>query len=1197
MPLIKCSFEPTEQPLHTPVKVSELPPPDAVRVNFELMKRMALVSEVDLNKFAGSVEVQEMLSETIRRNSFESLMAQKVHLKPGASSKNFQQWMARMFPSFLSDKSTVKQVRNFLGDAKSRGENLWETMPFYGGNVNEVLAKIGSAEVIDDAYGQFKLILKNNNIDLSQGDLGQLWAKAIEVSQHERIMRMTQAGANGKRILEHRLQKFYDMAESFGISAEGAKLLQEPVSRISQAYDELWVFANNAGVDVAALQDMGYMNRIFSSDARFRMGRQQADIYGGFLESNVKGLGAAFQKSRTTYDFVVEDELLMAAALGLVPGDKSAKQLRNTLRTKEATLNRIIKARDVDLPEALGRRVELQAKLVESDNSLKFIKDALRDAQPNEVSSLTNNMKSIQRMRDDLASESTKLNSRIKSWEKQIGTVKDSEQAVFDAQAQLQSISDEATDKLNGVLTNERVLIQELNNLPDTTLDALVDSGVLSKLPMMTDDLYKFMVKKYKMPYKGLDELMVTDPRLAYNVATDQLKNLMGKSAMSQAMFANAIETGWGISSATKATDPEQYATFVKLSPEVYKRFGVNNIPGADDIYLHPMVANMYTGILEVSTDPSQLSTLAAVWQYTNRMFKKQALATTGFVGRQVYQLFISSAMSGTNLAQIIPAMADYIKFKRVGFAALDNTKKVYGGGQFTERELMAELVKRGALGHASAPIAGEIPKKANEMFGALDPRNAARALGYWGNIIQGRGVAPVIKNGSLQWDAVQYGAELAERMTDEASGYLMSIGVQLEQAAKLAHYRSVMRDGGLNAVGQFITAARRVNFSDIDEAIKHAGDYFFDYGDVGLGDKFMSKNVLPFWTYMSRNAPAVVRHVFRNPSQYMAYQRINSLMNQDVREAGEEAPVGGFQEFQRGLGNIYMQHPSGDPNKFVHVPFTAFDPVADALNTFQEGAEGLGQMFGLFPGAFDKDLKQVSPKNESIPFIDGLVESGYGSIKSLYAVISKKDPRTGKSLINDETKTTSFGGFEIPGRHAPLIKYLIENTLPSVANLNRLNPFGAFGIKEQRDGFDKVTRPAQRSWAGADRSDSDVSVDEFKSNPMAMALRFSGVTVNSVDTVKGMGFTESSLQAAVTDMKSYTKKLEKEVKELQPDDPRRNKLNDTIITTKALAAEIELGRLDAATWLTERGAITQTQRRKREKDLEKMKLFIETFK
>ena len=1191
---INCSFTPQEPPAFTKVD-PPTSPPNGVRVQMELVKRLGLVSEFDWSKFTRSVDAQEKLSDLVNRNYFETLMAKKVHIKPG-SQKNFQQWLSRHFPSFASGNDSAKQVRNFLADAKRAGENLWDVMPFYASQADELLAKLGSADVIDDAYKQFKNTLKVNGVDLNRDTLGRLWVKAIEVGQTDRILRMTDAGDNGKRLLQHRFDKFIDELGGLGIGENGANALLAIVKPVSQAYDDLLVVARNSGVDVSAIENIGYINRIFSADAKFRMGREQADLYGGFLESQTKGLGVAFQKSRSTYDFVVEDELVLAAAMGLV--DTSPKKLQNTVRLKRKTLDRVADVRDNALPRAISDRERILAELAEYDNNIKLAKDGLKEAQPNEVSRLTNELKSMQRVRDELAKEQRKLTTRISKWEKEVADLETTGKELLDAKQELDRVITQATEGLNGVLTNEKKLLTELANLPDSTLDALVDSGVLSKLPMMTEDLYEHMVKRYKMPYKGLEELMITDPRRAYQAATDQLRQLMGKSVMSQAMFKDAVEYGWGITGATKANDPAQYGKFVKLSPEVYRRFGIESLPGAEEVFLHPMVADMYTSILEVSTDPGSLSTFASVWQYVNRIFKKQALATTGFVGRQLFQVFVSSAMAGTNMANLIPGIYDYIRFKRVGIDIFDNTKKVYAGGKFTEREMMVELFKRGAIDntHHTTPIAGQVSQVASESYGAWNPMNAGRALGYWSSIITGRGLFPRIKDGKLGWDAIEYGAGLFERMTDEASGVLMAIGTNIENAAKLAHYRSTLRDGAANAVGQYITNGKRFHFTDVDAAVKHARDYFFDYSDMGVGDKFISKNIIPFWSYMSRNMPAVVRHVLRNPTQYMAYQRIYALMNQEVREAGEDAPEGGFMPWQKGFGRIYVPHPNGKPNEWLHIPFTPFDPVADAINGFEEGAKGLGQMFGLFPGSYKDDIAQVSPTNHTIPFLDTVVEQGYGSIKALYGLISKKDPGTGQSLIQDETKTTSLLGVEIPGNKAPLIKFLIENTLPSVSNLNRFNPGGVFGIKEQEDGFGNTTRKAKPSWTGAARSDSDTNKDGLTSDPLVFAARSLGLTINSVDTVKNMGYTETELSMAVKDMKTYTKKLEKRLGELEPGTGEYQKIADSIVTTKAIAAEIELGRAKTETWLNSRGAQTSTQRRKLEKEQEKLKAWLEVF-
>lgn len=1063
----------------------------------EMLKRLGMVSEFDWGKYASSVDAQNRLADLVNRNYFETLMAQKVHINPNQVN-NFQQWLARHFPTFAKHSDQASEIRRFMLNAKKAGENLWDVMPFYAGQVDEMLAKIGSADVIKDAYETFKNTLKASGVYFDKDTLGRLWINAVEVGQTERILRVTDAGENGKRVLQTRYDRFIEKLAGHGISEEGAQVLLDAAGRVSKAYDDLLVAAQNVGVDVGAIQDIGYFNRILSADAKFRLGREQADLYGEFLENKASGLGVAFQKSRLTNDFIVEDELILAAALDKVPYTKAQiEQLR-----------------------------------------------------------------------------------------------KEGNQELLDMAQEYASVA------LNGVLTNEKKLLTELAGLSDSTLDALVDSGVLSKLPTLTEDVYKYMVERYKMPYKGLEELMITDPQRAYQAATDQLKQLMGKSVMSQAMFKDAIDKGWGITASDKLADPKKYSKYVKLSDEVYKRFGIDAIPGADNVYLHPTVADMYTGILEVATDPAQLSTFASVWQYVNRIFKKQTLATTGFLGRQVYQLFVSSAISGTNLANLIPGIYDYIRFKRLGLEVFDNTKKVYAGGKYTERELMVELFKRGAIDnlHHTTPIAGQISMKASETYGALNPKNAARALSYWGSIINGRGVFPRIKDGKLHWDAVEYGADLFERLTDEASGFLMSNAVFLENAAKLAHYRSTLKDGAANAIGQYITNGKRFHFTDVDDAVKHAHDYFFDYEDVGVGDRFISKNIIPFWVYMSRNTPAVIRHALRNPTQYMAYQRIYALMNQDVRQSGEDAPEGGFASWQTGKGHVYLRHPSGDPNKWLHIPFTPFDPIADATNTLEAGVNGLAQMFGFLPGRYKDDIAQVSPKNHTIPFLDTVVEQGYGSIKALAAVIGTKDPRTDKELIQDETKTTSFLGVEIPGKHAPLIKFLIENTLPSVANLNRFNPGGVFGLKETKDGRGNVVRKAQPSLFGVARSDADTKIDDLSGNPAMALVRLSGLTVDSVDTIKNMGYSEAELTRTVRDMKAYANKLQKAIDALPPDDGKRSQLQDQLLTVKALGVEMEQGRTKTEKWLNSRGALTASQQKARDKELERYKAYLELF-
>jgi hypothetical protein len=650
---------------------------------------------------------------------------------------------------------------------------------------------------------------------------------------------------------------------------------------------------------------------------------------------------------------------------------------------------------------------------------------------------------------------------------------------------------------------------------------------------------------------------------------------------MTQSMYRDAIKNGWGVTSATKATEPLLYGDYVRLDSNVLKKFGVtDSIPGSTDVYLHPEVVNQYSAILEVATDPFTMGTFASVWQYTNKLFKNQVLGTSGMLGRQVYQLFMSSVMGGTNLAHIVPDTYKYIQFQKLGYDVYDNTRKVFADGTMTEREMIAKLVERGEIGsNIAANIAGSGGFKSTETYSALNPANAARALGYWKSVIDGNGLFPKLVDGKLEWQAVEYGAGLLYKFSAEQSGRLMSAAIFVENAFKIAHYRSTLRDGSLNAVGQFATNGRRYNFTTVEDAVEHAHNYFFDYSDVGVGDKLFRQNLIPFWVYQSRNVPAQIRNAMRNPSQFIAYQRLYALMNRDAREAKEDAPEGGFAPWMQGFGQVYFKHPT-KPDTWFNIPFTSFDPIADASKTLVGLNNSIERSFGYYPGNFRDKLKQSDPKNHTLPFIDLLMEQSGGPLKAILGTVSNKDA-LGRSLNQRPGKTTSLVGVEIPGKNAPLIKFLIENTLPSVSQLNQLNPGEVFGLREKKDAKGNVVRPASPSLFGAERSDSDADVDDARGEfGWVSALRASGLTVNTVDVARNMQFTETELSFAAKDMKEYSKQLKNAAMKHPVGTEKHTELYKQYITAVAMTQEIEEGRKSAESWLGQRGLQPQYEKK-----------------
>jgi hypothetical protein len=227
---------------------------------------------------------------------------------------------------------------------------------------------------------------------------------------------------------------------------------------------------------------------------------------------------------------------------------------------------------------------------------------------------------------------------------------------------------------------------------------------------------------------------------------------------------------------------------------------------------------------------------------------------------------------------------------------------------------------------------------------------------------------------------------------------------------------------------------------------------------------------------------------------------------------------------------------------------------------------------------------------------MENYINGTYGSIKAFKGLFSNKD-RFGKPLVTGASEQqVSMLGVPVPGgKYAPLVKYITEQTLPSIGNLNRFNPFEVFGLKEQTDARGNVTRNAKASWLGAVRTDNDGTKDDLGGVSAVSAARALGLTFERVDTTKNMQFTEDNFKRAVGDIKKAVGRLEK-AREEEPDKngQRYKMLSDAIITQKALAADIELGRVKAQGWLDSRGVPTRSGQRKFEELKKKTKAYLD---
>jgi hypothetical protein len=1164
--------------------------------------------ELRVAEVARTPEGMEFLQRKLAEEYFVRLAAEGATVSPH-HGKRLSTWLARHFPMLATGSD--KGVRKFLVDAKLMGETLADTFEVTGAGVSGNVARVHVAQLFSDSYKRVEKVFQAEGVRLSRDELNRLWIDAVELGRTPVLLRQLSEGTLTPRqqaYLGKLHQRFIDKLGSLGMGEETRKLLLREAEDINHAFEDLHGIADLAGLDIGDVTTtgVGYMPRMFSEDFQFRMGRLDPEVANAFASGNTVGaVGSSLRKSRTTYDLLVEDELMLASALGLVD-EKQVKALQKITQhgpdMAGKTRSELLAKLDDEL-EGMTTRHSMARELVETQTQRAMAEAEAAYTQARTLAPLKKNPKKFleeQRARVDkvIGKQDKRLQKLLSDhakaeqayWTKrgeQLGGLDEFGGAV-QAQAALEELMVDSTHKLAGLMNEDGVLVEQLLKLDPDKLDKLIDSGILSKVPIPTTQLADELIKRYDLPYSGIDELLITDPHQAYQHAKEQTKRAMGRSVVLRGFYRDALDNGWGVTEAELFANPELYKGWHKLDPDLLlERFGLSKeLNPPTPMYVHPAVEEQLIGVLSVSTDPMTQGTFARVWQYTWKLAKEQVLTTSGFLGRQTWQLFIQAGMSGTNLAHIMPSIAQWAKFGGMGLDAFDNTAKRYAGGTLTQREMVKQAMERGFLDTHQAVGVGQASVKSTESGASLNPFMMAKALNKWGSIGKQFGVLPD-KGG---WAFVEYGAGLVGRASNDAAAHVMGWGVWLEQAYKLAYLETVMSKPGLNQLGQFMVGSKARAYDNMDDALRNARDYFLDYSDYGEGDRWVSKNIAPFWMYMSRSVPATMRHVLRNPQQYVTYQRLYHLATQDVRENPRENPEGGVAPWQQNeSGTIYLPHPDGD-GRLIHIPLASVDPVADVSNRLNGIADALGSALGLYgPDGARGYVSEAKEGGATSRVLTAMLGQSFGPAKSLLGLLTREDPRTGKSLVlRAGAPTPTVLGLEVPGGElSPLAKFMLENTLPSVANLNRWNPGGVFGRKEREDANGDVVLPGSPGWAGNERTDADANYAPDLP-PVWQVLKATGITVNSVDLALGMQYSTGDMSKAAREVKTRYGVLLKTIEDPNTSPTLRARSEQQAIALAALYVELETGKVAGTQWLNAEGYLSKEQRDKAVKAAER---------
>lgn len=656
-------------------------------------------------------------------------------------------------------------------------------------------------------------------------------------------------------------------------------------------------------------------------------------------------------------------------------------------------------------------------------------------------------------------------------------------------------------------------------NLTAEQVDALVDSGILSKVPMTTKEVFDYFVKQYDLPYQKVSELFVTNPVQALEKYKNSLRRASGDSAMFRRIIHDGSKSGWIVPRAM--SDDPKFAGFKNLQDIDIARFGISEADAETfkGAFVHPIVYSQLSGLVELQTQPKTMHEFAQALAWLQRQLNGGALlgSNVAWVAKTFLGNTIQYVSGGGNMARIIPAHVDMMKLMRSGLEAFDDTKPfLEDGGVFITKR---EAIKRFTIGrgHDFIPMTdGQRVSDALSGYQSVNPKNIPKALHniytygqLFGSPIDG------IKG------SVTYTAKMLEDMQSTLLHPFAVSTNYLDISTKWGLVTSTMR---IKDVADNIREAQQLlsgkHFNaTMDDAFQHLDNYMVDYASLGKGVQWFGKYVRPFAGYAVMNPPMQLRHAMRNPTKFMAYMRLYSFLNSqndkpDVTEAG-------FSKYE--LNDLPMSLGYDPATKQATTLFTSnFDPIVDALVFGKDTATKVQRLFGQNTGnGYERRSDILTPYTARQFMSDMVTKNANSLVKVLAEVSSGKDSFTGMEI--DKTKADLFG--------VPVSSDVawVLGKLPLVSALDRR--LGGRGSIE--DPIGNVVSPAVPGLLGTpDRPASRSEKTAFYTEKQLGTFRASvisavGLKVKTIDVAENNQFYLADITRTGTELSSAIKKKE----------------------------------------------------------------------
>jgi hypothetical protein len=656
--------------------------------------------------------------------------------------------------------------------------------------------------------------------------------------------------------------------------------------------------------------------------------------------------------------------------------------------------------------------------------------------------------------------------------------------------------------------------VELMDSFSDSQVDALIDSGIMEKLPMTSREVFNYFVDNYELPYKNLNEMFKLDPAEAISTYISHLKKAVGNSAMLNTIAKDGLTAGWALTGKQLSDiTPEFRSNFVPLKFQNIDEFLTpEQIQAASGVYVHRTVAAQWKSLLEISVNPVKLGNVARVWHYLSTFLNKSTLLARNvlYVGQNLMSGVVMSHAAGANLATLPHAMFDMFKYWSGGIDSFDAVKPFakIEGNWLSKKEFFRNFMLR--RGSDAVPGAANI-NSTSFRFESLDPRNTKRALEYmWSYADAFKDPIRGIQN------TTEYFGSLANAANTEAFAPFAQMATFVDTMMKWNTAMSLVeRSGSANIINNIagaltlepLTSVGR-KFGTWKDLTRYVDEYFFTFDDPGTITRNVGKYIRPFAGWAMTSPPAMIRHLLRKPQKFLAYNRLLQLVNYNN---DGDVPQAGLTDWQDDEYMVSLRHDVMSGGGIIALFPSGYDPIVDSVS-FLNNADGLIKTLAFGTGGNERDKrKRLAGQDGVQQVLSDLFNTSYYA--KPFSVLTGVDSFTGEK--RDTTKRNVYLGVPM----SQLAEALLGMYAP-LDSLNRNNPGNLLGRKEYRDAFGNIVVPSQPAVTGYERTNSDaVNLAWEKATPSEKLLMGLGAKVRIIDTARNIQMNLDELQYGLRDL------------------------------------------------------------------------------